>query len=266
MQAKANYTSPMPPVQAIIAKELRSYFVSPIVYVVGAVFLLTFGFLAYLYIVFTGAQAIQLMQMQGGTAQINLNDLVFRNLFASMRFVLLLILPILTMRLLAEERKLRTFEFLMTAPVGVSEIIVGKFISVYLVFLGMLLLTTLVPLTLALFSDFDWYPVLTGYLGMTLLGGFFLAVGLFASSITENQIVAAFTSFGLLLMCWLLAGLGSLLGDTPAGHVVSYLSFMEHFDHLVRGLVDTKDLVYYVSGTVLMLFLAHRVVDSSRWK
>jgi hypothetical protein len=106
----------MPPVQAIIAKELRSYFVSPIVYVVGAVFLLTFGFLAYLYIVFTGAQAIQLMQMQGSSAQINLNDLVFRNLFASMRFVLLLILPILTMRLLAEERKLRTFEFLMTAP------------------------------------------------------------------------------------------------------------------------------------------------------
>jgi ABC-2 type transport system permease protein len=158
----------MPPVQAIIAKELRSYFVSPIVYVVGGVFLLTFGFLAYLYIVFTGAQAIQLMQMQGGTAQINLNDLVFRNLFASMRFVLLLILPILTMRLLAEERKLRTFEFLMTAPIRVSEIIVGKFISVYLVFLGMLLLTTLVPLTLALFSDFDWYPVLTGYLGLTL--------------------------------------------------------------------------------------------------
>ena len=103
-------------------------------------------------------------------------------------------------------------------------------------------------------------------LALCLRASFILAVGLFASSITENQIVAAFTSFGLLLMCWLLAGLGSLLGDTPAGHVVSYLSFMEHFDHLVRGLVDTKDLVYYVSGTVLMLFLAHRVVDSSRWK
>ncbi len=175
----------MPPVQAIIRKELRSYFVSPIVYVVGGVFLLTFGFLAYLYIVFTGAQAIQLTQMQGGPAQINLNDLVFRNLFASTRFVLLLILPILTMRLLAEEHKLRTFEFLMTAPIRVSEIIVGKFISVYLIFVGMLLLTTLVPLTLALFSDFTWYPVVTGYLGLTLLGGLFLAVGLFASSITD---------------------------------------------------------------------------------
>ncbi|MFZ3012409.1 MAG: hypothetical protein WA045_01765, partial [Nitrospira sp.] len=97
----------MTPVQAIIAKELRGYFVSPIVYVVGAVFLFIFGLLSYLYVGFAGAQAIQLMQMQqGGMAQINLNDLVFRNLFASMRIVLVIILPILTMRLFAEERKL----------------------------------------------------------------------------------------------------------------------------------------------------------------
>ncbi|MBA5870210.1 MAG: ABC transporter permease subunit [Nitrospira sp. CR2.1] len=256
----------MPPVQAIIRKELRSYFVSPIVYVVGGVFLLTFGFIAHLSIVNIGALAIQLMQIQGSTEQINLNDLLFRPLFASIRFVLLLILPILTMRLLAEERKLRTFEFLMTAPIRVSEIVIGKFISVYLVFVGMLLLTTLVPLTLALFSDFDWYPVFTGYLGLILLGGLFLAVGLFGSSITENQIVAAFTSFGILLMCWLLVPLGKYIGDTPLGNAISYLSFMDHFDRLVRGLIDTKDLVYFASGTVLMLFLAHRIVDSSRWK
>jgi len=256
----------MTPVQTIVAKELRSYFVSPVVYVVSGVFLLTFGFLAYLYIVFTGAQAIQLMQMQGGTAQINLNDLVFRNLFASMRFVLLLILPILTMRLFAEERKLRTFEFLITAPVRIIEIVIGKFLGVYIIFLGILLLTTLVPIVLSLFSDFDWYPVLSGYLGLALLGALFLAVGVFASAITENQIVAAFTSFGLLLMLWLLAGLGSILGDTVSGQLISYLSFMEHYDRFVHGLIDTKDLVYYLSGLTLMLFLSHRVVDSTRWK
>lgn len=256
----------MTPVQSIAAKELRSYFVSPVVYVVSGVFLLTFGFLAYLYIVFTGAQAIQLMQMQGGTAQINLNDLVFRNLFASMRFVLLLILPILTMRLFAEERKLRTFEFLMTAPVRIIEIVIGKFLGVYIIYLGILLLTTLVPIVLSLFSDFDWYPVLSGYLGLALLGALFLAVGVFASAITENQIVAAFTSFGLLLMLWLLAGLGSILGDTVGGQFISYVSFMEHYDRLVHGLIDTKDLVYYLSGLALMLFLSHRVVDSTRWK
>jgi ABC-2 type transport system permease protein len=253
------------PVQAVIAKELRGYFVSPILYVVGAVFLLIFGFLAYLYVVFAGAQAIQLMQMQGG-AQINLNDLVFRNLFASMRFVLLIILPILTMRLFAEERKLRTFEFLMTSPIGINEIVAGKFVSVFLVFLGLLGLTGLVPGVLTLFSDFDWNPVLTGYLAMALLGALFLAVGVFASALTENQIVAAFVSFGILLILWLISGLAAVFGDTPAGHALGYISFMEHYDRLVRGLVDTADLIYFASGLILMLFLTHRVVESARWK
>ena len=255
----------MTPVNTLLAKELRSYFVSPVVYVVGAVFLLIVGLLAYIYIVFTGVQAIQLMQVQG-QAQINLNDLVFRNLFSSIRFVLLIVLPILTMRLFAEEKKLRTFEFLMTSPISLNEIVAGKFVSVFLLFLGLLGLTGLIPLTLTLFSDFYWYPVLTGYLGLLLLGALFISVGALASALTENQIVAAFVSFGLLLFFWLLSAVGSLLGDTAAGQVISYLSFMEHYDHLVRGLVDTRDLVYFVSALTLMLFLTHRVVDSTRWK
>ncbi|BFU89687.1 MAG: hypothetical protein NTAFB01_08740 [Nitrospira sp.] len=256
----------MTPVQAVIAKELRGYFVSPIVYVVGAVFLLIFGLLSYLYVGFAGAQAIQLMQMQGGMAQINLNDLVFRNLFASMRIVLVIILPILTMRLFAEERKLRTFEFLMTSPIRISEIIVGKFVSVFLIYLGLVGLTVLVPTVLMLFSDFDWNPIWTGYLGMALLGALFLSVGVFASALTENQIVAAFVSFGMLLTIWLIAGLGSLFGDTTAGRIISYVSYMEHYERLVRGLIDTSDLIYFGSGLALMLFLTHRVVESTRWK
>lgn len=256
----------MTPVQAIIAKELRGYFVSPVVYVVGAIFLLIFGFLSYLYVVYAGYQAIQIMQMQGGQAQLNLNDLVFRNLFASMRFVLLIILPILTMRLFAEERKLRTFEFLMTSPIGINEIVAGKFVSVFLVFLSLLGLTGLVPTVLMLFSDFDWNPIWTGYLGMTLLGALFISVGLLASAITENQIVSAFLSFGMLLLIWLISGLGALLGDTPLGQIISYVSFMDHYDRLVRGLIDTKDLVYFFSSLVFMLFLTHRVVESTRWK
>ena len=256
----------MTPVQAIIAKELRGYFVSPVVYVVGAIFLLIFGFLSYLYVVYAGYQAIQIMQMQGGQAQLNLNDLVFRNLFASMRFVLLIILPILTMRLFAEERKLRTFEFLMTSPIGINEIVAGKFVSVFLVFLSLLGLTCLVPTVLMLFSDFDWNPIWTGYLGMTLLGALFISVGLLASAITENQIVAAFLSFGMLLLIWLISGLGALLGDTTLGQIISYVSFMDHYDRLVRGLIDTKDLVYFFSSLAFMLFLTHRVVESTRWK
>ena len=256
----------MTAVNAILAKELRSYFVSPVVYVVSAVFLLIFGVLSYLAVVNAGTQAVRMMQIQGAAAQLNLNDLVFRPTFYSAAIVILLVLPILTMRLFAEERKLRTFELLMTSPIGLNDVVIGKFLGVCLIFFGMLALTGIVPVILSVYSSFDWRPVLTGYLGLALMGALFLATGLFASALTENQIVAAFLSFGLLILVWLLGALGSVLGDNPIGNTISYLSFIEHFDRLVRGLVDTKDLIYYVSGMVLMLFLAHRVVESQRWK
>lgn len=256
----------MTPVQAIIAKEIRCYFVSPIVYVVGGVFLLAFGLLAESLVTAIGVYAIQMMQMQGGPAQINLNELVFRNLFSGSRLILLLILPILSMRLFSEERKLRTFELLLTSPVRISELIAGKFISVCLIYFGMLTLTGIVPLVLALFSDFDWYPVLTGYLALALLGSLFLATGTFASALSENQIVSALLGVGILFVFWLLGFLGSLLGDTTMGHIMSSISFMEHYDRLVSGLIDTSDLLYFASGLALMLFLTHQVVDSARWK
>ncbi|MBM4121980.1 MAG: hypothetical protein FJ249_05240 [Nitrospira sp.] len=256
----------MTPVGAIVAKELRSYFVSPIVYVVGSVFLLIFGVLSYAYVVLAGSQAVRMMQLQGTAAQLNLNDLVFRPTFGSMAIVLLLALPLLTMRLFAEERKLRTFELLMTSPIGINEIVFGKFLGAYVIFLGLLGLTGLVPLVLSMYSSFDWNPILTGYLGLALLGALFVAAGVLASALTENQIVAAFLSFGLLLLVWLLGGLGAILGDTPLGNIFAYLSFFEHFDRLVRGLIDTKDLVYFLCGLVLLLFLAHRVVEAQRWK
>ena len=256
----------MTPVYALIGKELRSYFVSPIVYVVSAVFLLIFGVLSYLAVVSAGAQAVRLMQIQGAAAQLNLNDLVFRPTFYSMALVLLLILPILTMRVFAEERKLRTFELLLTSPIGLNEIVVGKFLSVYLIYLGLLSLTGLVPVILSLFSSFDWNPVFTGYLGLALLGALFLSAGVLASAMTENQIVAAFISFGTLILVWLLGAFGSVIGDTPVGNTISYLSYIEHYDRLVRGLIEAKDLVYYVSAVVLLLFLAYRVVESERWR
>lgn len=256
----------MTPAQAMIAKELRAYVVSPILYVVGTVFLLIVGVLAYLAVVSAGNQAVQMMQIQNAMARINLNELVFRPTFFSTAVVLLLVLPMLTMRLLAEERKLRTFELLMTSPISIQEIVVAKFASVFLLYLGLLALTGVTPLVLALFSSFDWHAVLTGYLGLALLGGLFLATGVFASALTENQIVAAFLSFGILILIWLMDGLGSLLGDTPLGQTISYISYIPHFDRLVRGLVATHDLIYFLSGMILMLFMAHRVVESQRWK
>ena len=257
----------MTPAQAIVAKEVRSAFASPIVYVVGAMFFLIFGLASFLYVKAAGIRAIQLIQIQGMAAQINLNDLVFRQIFYFLEiWILLPLLPILTMRVFAEERKLRTFELLMTSPVGINEIIAGKFVAVLLIYAGMLAMTGVVPVVLAMFNSFDWAPVFTGYLGLTLLGALFLATGVFASALTENQIVAVLLSYGLLLLVILLAVFGAVLGDTPVGNTISYLSFHEHYDRLVRGLVDTKDLVYFACGILFMLFLTHRVVESHRWK
>lgn len=256
----------MTPAQAIVAKELRSACTSPIIYVVAAVFLVIFGVLSYIAVVNAGTQALRLMQIQGLSAKINLNDLVFRPTFYSTAIILLLVLPILTMRVFAEERKLKTFELLMTSPVSLNHIVAGKFVAVFLIYLGMLALTGVVPVVLAMFNSFDWAPVFTGYLGLLLMGALFLAVGVFASAVTENQIIAAFLSFGILLSVWLMGAMGAILGDTPVGNTISYLSFIEHYDRLVRGLVDTKDLAYYASGILFMLFLTHRVVESQRWK
>lgn len=256
----------MTPVHAIIAKELKSSFVSPIVYVVASVFLLIFGVLSYMAVVTAGQIAIQQMQFSEAAAQLNLNDLVFRPTFYTTVILLILILPMLTMRVFSEERKLRTFELLATSPISITEIVAGKFLGVYCIYLGLLVLTGCVPLVLSLFSEFNWDPIFTSYLGLALVGGLFIATGLFASALTENQIIAAFISFGLLLGFWLLGGLGAILGDTTIGNFVAYLSFLEHFDRLFRGLLDMKDLVYYLSGIFLMLFLTHRVIESQRWK
>ena len=255
----------MTPFQTILAKELRCFFVSPVFYVVGAVFLFISGLIAHLMTVNAGQQAVRFLQIQNTYAQLNLNELVFRSLFYSLDFVLMFLLPILTMRLFAEERKLQTLELLLTSPVGINELISAKYISVLLIYLGLLSLTSLTPIILSFYSSFHWNPILTGYVALALQGGFFLACGVLASATTENQVVAAFLSFGMILLIWLLGGLGSLLGDTTIGNVLSYLSFSEHYDRLVRGLLDAKDVVYYLSGIVLMLFIAHRIVDSHRW-
>ena len=255
----------MTPFQTILAKELRCFFVSPIFYVVGAVFLFISGLIAHLMTVNAGQQAVRFLQVQNTYAQLNLNELVFRSLFYSLDFVLMSLLPILTMRLFAEERKLHTFELLLTSPVGINELISAKYVSVLSIYLGLLSLTSLTPILLSFYSSFHWNPILTGYVALALQGGFFLACGVLASATTENQVVAAFLSFGMILLIWLLGGLGSLLGDTTIGNVLSYVSFSEHYDRLVRGLLEAKDIVYYLSGIVLMLFIAHRVVDSHRW-
>ena len=256
----------MSPAQTIIAKELRSFFVSPVVYVIGAIFLAVVGLLSYQAVANASNQALRLMQLQNTYAQLNLNEMIFRPLFQSMNLILMIILPLLTMRLFAEERKLRTFELLLTSPIGVNEIVSGKFLSVVIVYAGLLSLTGLIPLTLSAYATFDWDPIVLGYLALFLQGTLMLSIGLFASALTENQIIAAFLSFGLILGLWVLGALSSAFGDTTLGQILSYLSFTEHFERLIRGLLNVKDLMYYISGMAFMWFASHQAIDAYRWK
>ena len=256
----------MSPVGAVVRKELRTYFASPIAYVVAGVFLLLLGLLLFLPILAISNQSLQMLRLQGNLPDINLNQLVLRPAFANMAVVMLLLVPMLTMRLFAEEKKLKTMELLLTSPLTVTDIVVGKFAAAFVVFAGMLALTAFGTAALGTMADLRWAPVATAYLGVLLLGGVFLSVGLLASGLTENQVIAVVLSFGFLLVIWLFDWVGQLVGESPFGKLVSYLSPLGHFDNLVKGLVDTKDLVYFVAAIVFSLFLTHRVIESQRWR
>jgi ABC-2 type transport system permease protein len=254
------------PAGAVVRKELKTYFVSPIAYVVAGVFLLLLGLLLFLPILAISNQSLQMLRMQGNLPDVNLNQLVLRPAFANMAVVMLLVVPILTMRMVAEEKKLKTMELLLTSPLTITDIVVGKFIAAFLVFAGMLALTALGTVALGAIVELRWPPIATAYLGVLLLGGVFLSVGLLASALTENQVIAVVLSFGLLLVIWLFDWAGQLLGDSPFGKLISYLSPIGHFDNLVKGVVDSKDLVYFATAIILSLFLTHRVLESQRWR
>ncbi|HZC68906.1 MAG TPA: ABC transporter permease [Nitrospirales bacterium] len=256
----------MSPVGAIVRKELRSYFVSPVAYVVATVFLLLTGLLSFLAIATASNRSMQMLRVQGNLPELNLNEFVFRPVFYNMAVILLLVVPILTMRLFAEEKKLKTMELLVTSPVTITDIVVGKFVAALTVFAGMLALSAVAPVALAPFAEFRWSPILTAYLGVLLMGGLFLSAGLLGSSLTENQIIAVILSFGVLLLFWLFGWAGQVFADTVFGKVLTYLSPLDHFEQLVNGLVETKDLVYFVAGIVFTLFLTHRVIESQRWR
>jgi ABC-2 type transport system permease protein len=168
------------------------------------------------------------------------------------------------MRLLAEEKKMGTLELLLTAPVRDSEVIMGKFLGSLGILTAMLALTFYYPILLMWFGDPDWGPIATGYLGLFLLGGASLAVGLFASSLTSNQIVAAVVAGGVLFALWFVGMAADLLPEA-LGEVIGYLSLSYHFPDFTRGMIDTRGVIYYLSITVLFLFLAIRSLESSRW-
>jgi ABC-2 type transport system permease protein len=249
----------------VYRKELYSLFASPIFYAVAFIFLLISGYFFYSAMVYFNFISFQASQDPMLADQLNLGDLVLRPFFLDVSIVLLLMSPLLTMRLYAEERKGGTLELLFTYPVSDRGTLAAKYGAVLTVFAVILTGTLPYLAVLETMANPSWPAILCGYLGVGLLGSAFLALGLFTSSLTQNQIVAAVCSFGALLMFWIIGWLKSIVSPS-LGPIISYFSVTTHLETFAKGILDSRDLLYYLIFIVFFLFLTLRQVESCRWR
>ncbi len=251
-------------VGAIFWKEMRSYFGSPIAYVVAGVYLLFMGFMFRNLVLDFNQLSITFMQRQQ-TPRINVHEFVLNNFFGVQNFVWMIITPMLTMRLLAEEKRSGTIELLMTSPLTIWQVLVGKFTAS----LSLYLLIEACAFTLlgflSLYTDLDWGPIFSAALAVLLMGATFISVGIFASSLTENQVIAVLLSFFLLILLWVIDLAAKFSGPLVAG-ILRYLSYLKHMSDMTRGVIDTSDIVFFLSMTGFFMFLTYTVLESRRWR
>jgi ABC-2 type transport system permease protein len=250
-------------VLAIAGKELRGYFASPIAYIVIGAFALLFGYFFYAAVAFFNRQSMQMAMGMGGS--MNINEMLVTPVFVNATVMMLFLLPAITMRTYAEEKRSGTIELLLTSPITDTEIILGKFLGAMGLYAAMLAVTLIHVGLLFWFGNPEWKPIASAYLGLLLMGGCFISVGLLISSLTKNQIVAGVVTFAVFLMLWVINWIGVFVGPT-AQAILSHLSITDHFDDFSRGVLDTKHLVYYISFISLGLFLTAKSVDSERWR
>ena len=230
----------------ILLRELKSYFGTPWSYVITAAFLVVAGY-------------------GFGWSSVTYLETSMQGFLGWASFFLLFLGPALTMRLLAEEEKLGTLELLMTAPVRDFEVVLGKFLAAMSMLGIMLIITLSYPLMLAWFGDPDWGPVFSGYLGIFLLGAIFLSIGLFASSLTSNQIVAYVVGSLILLSLWFIGHAANMVGN-GWGELLRSISISTHFPAFGRGIIDSNAVIYYVSIVLVFLFLTIRSLETRRWR
>ena len=246
-------------VWAIAYRELRSYFVSPVAYVVLAGFLLLCGWFFWVYLTQFSQMVAMYAQFQQPQMleQMNLNDMVMAPLLQNMVIILLIMMPLITMRLFAEERANCTDELLLTSPIETLEITLGKFLGAGIFYLVLLGCTLVYAGILLYFGDPEVGTIVTGLS--------FIALGLFTSTLTSNQIVAAVSAFVILLLFFAIGWPASTVGET-AGAVLGYLSLIEHFQPMTAGLVVSSDVIYFLSVIAFALFLSQRSLESLRWR
>jgi len=248
----------------ICRKELKSYFASPVAYLLLAMFALIFGFFFWSSLqafVYYGIQS----QMRGQSFPMNLNEQLIRPLLSNVSVIGLFFIPMISMRLFAEEKRTGTIELLATSPIRDIEVIIGKWLAAMALYSCLLVFTALNFAFLFRYGNPDWKPLAIGYLGLLLQAGGLLAVGTFISSLTKNQIIAGAATFGVCLLLWVIEWPTSFETATWA-RVLSYLSVVTHFESFGKGVLDTKDAIYYVTLIFFGLFLTSRSMESLRWR
>lgn len=229
----------------IFKKELKSYFDSAMAYIIIIVFvgLLGWFFTSSLFLV---------------------NLATLRSFFETAPFLLLFFGPAITMRLISEEKKAGTIEILATKPIHDHEIIIGKFLSAWVLFMIALLPTLVYYFTITILGDIEIGPVIGGYLGLILVGGVFISIGVFGSTLTENQVIAFIISF---LLVFVLFILDKILLFVPGflATILEFISIDYHFSNIARGVIDTRDIIYYFSAIILMLYSSTVVISKRRW-
>src|SRR5687768_18602803 len=237
---------------AIAGKELRSYFASPIAFVIIGLFALLFSRFFYAYLMVFVQRSSGMMQMQGGAN--NINQEMIRYVLMNSAVIILFVMPMITMRTYSEEKRSGTIELLLTSPLSDVEIIVGKFLGAMGLYAAMLAVTLVHVAIVFALGNPEWRPIATTYLGLLLMGGCFISVGLLISSLTKNQIVAGMITFVVFLMLWVINWLAPYVTSPLLQQVLNYLSITDHLDDFTRGVIDTRHLVYYVSFIAFGLF------------
>ena len=248
----------------ICQKELRSYFVSPIAYGLGGFFALLAGYFFYIATAFFVQQGMQ-MQMMGRQMPMNINENIIRPVLQNLSVFGLFIIPMITMRLFAEEKRSGTIELLVTSPITDMEIIVGKWLAALIMYASILGLSLFSMFLLFAYGKPDWRPMMCGYLGLLLQGGCLLSIGMFISNTTKNQIVAGTATFAISLMLWVFDWVSSF-EQAAWAKVLSYLSIVTHFESFSKGVIDTKDVVFYLTAIAFGFFLTARSMESLRWR
>ncbi len=254
---------------AVFSREFRSFFVSPVAYGVILIFLAIAGFFFFTQLsnfLHQSMQALTRARYYQQTAPtFNINLYIVRPVLHNFGLIILFMIPGITMKLFAEEKKTGTIELLLTSPITNMQIIFGKFFAGLALYTIMLIPTVVYMAILFIWGNPEIAPIITGYIGLLLVGASFLAVGLFISALTENQIVAFSVSFGILMLLYVISWNANFSGEFWSS-VFSYISITGRFDDFTKGIIDTKNIVFYLSFIGFGLFLTYRAVESMKWR